>query len=92
MSPEGAKMSCSKGRSQRMPISRFQCSECGLKGTRVGLDERATPSVPFEEWTQVCLFAARARENGEPLDLITVSCPHLQASAKRLDADNLIHA
>jgi hypothetical protein len=70
-----------------MPISRFRCSECGLEGTRIVLGDRAIPSVPFDEWTQVCLFAARARENGEPINLLTVSCPHLQTSAKRLDAD-----
>jgi hypothetical protein len=44
-------------------------------------------SVQSEEWTQLCLFAAQAREAGESVDLLTVNCPHLQASAKLTDAD-----
>jgi hypothetical protein len=44
-------------------------------------------SVQSEEWTELCVFAAQARENGEPVDLLTVNCPHLQASAKLADTE-----
>jgi hypothetical protein len=72
-----------------MPMSRFRCSQCGLEGTRIGVADRTMTSVQSEEWTELCVLAAQARESGEPVDLLTVNCPHLQASAKLTDAETL---
>jgi hypothetical protein len=68
-----------------MPMCRFRCSHCGLEGTRIGVADRTMTSVQSEEWTQLCVFAAQARNSGEPVDLVTVNYPHLQASAKLTD-------
>ena len=69
-----------------MPMSRFRCSQCGLEGTRIGAAGRTMMSVQSEEWTQLCEFAALARDSGEPVDLLTVNCPYLLASAQVADA------
>lgn len=65
-----------------MPIARIKCNRCGLEATRIGYADRGMTSVDPDEWLQLCESAAKARDNGDPSDPLSVNCPHLQESAE----------
>jgi hypothetical protein len=62
-----------------MPISRFICGKCGVEATRIGSATSYVPSVDSASWERLCVMAARARENGEPADPMSVDCPYLKS-------------